>query len=170
MIYTMKRSLNWIFVCLVSLCFLQPIVAAEHFVATDPVGFVWIQKGEACTILVDKQEDKGVLRAVTNLQTDAQKVTGVKPELSNAIAGKRMLIIGSLDSSVWIKQLIQSGKISADDLQGKNEPLYLRISKLSVLIQQFSRGAFVIIDAELDLLQIVEFVYGALDISRDGLF
>lgn len=121
MIYTMKRGLNWIFVCLVSLCFLQPIVAAEHFVATDPVGFVWIQKGEACTLLVDKQEDKGVLRAVTNLQTDAQKVTGVKPELSNAIAGKRMLIIGSLDNSVWIKQLVQSGKISADDLQGKNE-------------------------------------------------
>lgn len=121
MIYTMKKGLNWIFLCLVSLCFLQPIVAAEHFVATDPIGFVWIQKGEACTILVDKQEDKGVLRAVTNLQTDAQKVTGVKPELSNAIAGKRMLIIGSLDNSVWIKQLVQSGKISADDLQGKNE-------------------------------------------------
>lgn len=118
---TMKRNFSWILGCLIGLFFLQPLVATERFVTTDPIGFAWIRKGEACPILVDKQEDKGVLRAVDNLQTDALKVTGMKPELTNAPTGKRMLIIGSLDKSSWIKQLVQSGKINADDLQGKNE-------------------------------------------------
>ncbi len=118
---TMKRNFSWILGCLIGLFFLQPLVATERFVTTDPIGFAWIRKGEACPILVDKQEDKGVLRAVDNLQTDALKVTGIKPELTNAPTGKRILIIGSLDNSSWIKQLVQSGKINADDLQGKNE-------------------------------------------------
>ncbi|WP_300699586.1 glycosyl hydrolase 115 family protein [Bacteroides sp.] len=117
----MKRNFSWILGCLIGLFFLQPLVATERFVTTDPIGFAWIRKGEACPILVDKQEDKGVLRAVDNLQTDALKVTGIKPELTNAPTGKRILIIGSLDNSSWIKQLVQSGKINADDLQGKNE-------------------------------------------------
>lgn len=104
---------------------MQPIVAAERFVTTNPIGFAWIQKGKAYPVLIDKQEDKGVLRAVMNLQTDAQKVTGMKPKLSNVVTEKRMLIIGSLDNSAWIKRLIQIGKINGDDLQGKKEKYIL---------------------------------------------
>ena len=58
---------------------MQPIVAAERFVTTNPIGFAWIQKGKAYPVLIDKQEDKGVLRAVMNLQTDAQRY-GMKPK------------------------------------------------------------------------------------------
>lgn len=117
----MRRNFNWILGCLINLFFLQPLAATERFVATDPIGFAWIQKGEAYPILVDEQEDKGVLRAVDNLQTDALKVTGVTPELTHAPTGKRMLIIGSLENSIWIKQLLQAGKINLSELKGKNE-------------------------------------------------
>lgn len=119
--YAMKREFTKIFFSLIGLFLLQPVVAVERFVSNASIGFAWIQKGEACPVLIDKQEDKGVIRAVMNLQADAQKVTGVKPELSNVVVGNRMLIVGSLENSVWIKQLIRTGKINAADLQGKNE-------------------------------------------------
>lgn len=122
---TMKGVFSRFLLCLIILCLLQPIVAAERFVTTNPIGFAWIQKGKAYPVLIDKQEDKGVLRAVMNLQTDAQKVTGMKPKLSNVVTEKRMLIIGSLDNSAWIKRLIQIGKINGDDLQGKKEKYIL---------------------------------------------
>ena len=118
---TMKREITRIFLSLIGLFLLQPVVAAERFVTNTAVGFAWIQQGKACPVLIDKQEDKGVLRAVMNLQADAQKVTGVKPELTNVLVGNRILIIGSLENSAWIQQLVRTGKINADDLQWKNE-------------------------------------------------
>lgn len=48
------------------------------------------------SIWCDDAEHRGVLLAVRNLQTDFEKVTTVKPELSN-IAGKEVrIIIGRL--------------------------------------------------------------------------
>lgn len=117
----MRQLFIKIFSCSMGLFLLQTAIAAERFVTNSSTGFTWIQKGEAWPVLIDKQEDRGVARAVMNLLTDAEKVTGVKPELRNVVAGNRMLIVGSLENSIWIKQLINTGKINADDLQGKNE-------------------------------------------------
>lgn len=36
-------------------------------------------------ILIDNEEYKGVLRAITNLQTDAQTVTNVKPQITSSV-------------------------------------------------------------------------------------
>lgn len=121
----MKRKLSWIISCLVSLVLLQPLSAAERFVSHEGNGFQWIGQGRACPILVDRQEDKGVMRAVANLQSDANKVSGATPEIVYAASGSRMLIIGSIENSAWIKQLMQSGKINAADLQGKREKYIL---------------------------------------------
>lgn len=104
---------------------MQPLKAAERFVTNDSNGFKWIQEGKSCPILVDNKEYKGVLRAVSNLQADAQAVTGVKPELTNSVTDTQLLIIGSIDNSSWIKQLISTGKIPADELKGKNEKYIL---------------------------------------------
>lgn len=121
----MKRKLSWIISCLVSLVLLQPLSAAERFVSHESNGFQWIGQGRACPILVDRQEDKGVMRAVANLQSDANKVSGATPEIVYAASGSRMLIVGSIENSAWIKQLMQSGKINAADLQGKREKYIL---------------------------------------------
>lgn len=121
----MKRKLSWIISCLISLVLLQPLSAAERFVSHEGNGFQWIGQGRACPILVDRQEDKGVLRAVANLQVDAKKVSGATPEIVYAASGSRMLIVGSIENSAWIKQLMQSGKINAADLQGKREKYIL---------------------------------------------
>ena len=110
---------------LTSIFLMQPLKAAERFVTNDSNGFKWIQEGKSCPILVDNKEYKGVLRAVSNLQADAQAVTGVKPELTNSVTDTQLLIIGSIDNSSWIKQLISTGKIPADELKGKNEKYIL---------------------------------------------
>lgn len=114
---------------LMSWLLLQPLSAVERFVSNDGTHFAWIQNGKAYPILVDQQEDKGVLRAIANLQTDAEKVTGVKPEIRNTISGNKMLIIGSIDHSDWIKQLLSSGKLTASDLQGKREKYIIQTIK-----------------------------------------
>ncbi len=102
----MKRKVSWAIYCVLSLVAFAPsLSAAERFVMNESSSFVWIQQGKACPILVDSQEDKGVLRAVANLQTDAGKVTGVTPEIVNSASGSRMLIIGSVENSSWIRQL-----------------------------------------------------------------
>ena len=77
----MKARISWIFYCLISFMLLPSLSAAERFVTNESNGFIWIQQGKAYPILVDSQEDKGVLRAVANLQTDAGKVTGATPEI-----------------------------------------------------------------------------------------
>lgn len=104
---------------------MNPMVAAERFVGNEPTGFAWIERGKACPLLVDAQEDKGILRAVGNLLADVQRVTGMTPELINAPIGKRMLVVGSIEGSSWIRQLLQAGKISAEELQGKREKYIL---------------------------------------------
>ena len=63
----MKTRISWIFYCLVSFMLLPSLSAAERFVTNESNGFTWIQQGKAYPILVDSQEDKGVLRAVANL-------------------------------------------------------------------------------------------------------
>ena len=86
----MKTKFSWIFYCLVRLLLSQSLSAAERFVTNESNGFVWIQQGKAYPILVDSREDKGVVRAVANLQTDAGKVTGITPEIIHSVAGNRM--------------------------------------------------------------------------------
>ena len=119
------RTIYTIFfwVCFLSLA--QSLIAADTFVTNSTGGFIWIKKGKACPILVDRIEDKGVLRAINNLRGDAKHVTGVRPELSNTASNHRMLIIGSIDNSTWIQQLVKSGKLNITDFQGKREKYIL---------------------------------------------
>ena len=84
----MKKYNFCIILFLASMCWHLPLKAAERFVTNDGVGFEWIQKDKSCPILVDNEEYKGVLRAITNLQTDAQAVTNVKPFITNTVTEK----------------------------------------------------------------------------------
>ena len=98
--------------------------AAERFVAPDGA-FVWIGSGQASPILIDEHEDKGVLRAIQHLQSDAEKVTGVKPLLIDTPSEGNMLIVGSIEHSQWIKELIREGKLDGNALKDKREKYIL---------------------------------------------
>lgn len=123
------RTIYTILFLMCSLSWVQSLFATETFVINGTGGFIWIKDGSACPIIVDEAEDKGVLRAVANLQSDAERVTGVKPESGHASSSNRVFIIGSIDNSTWIQQLVKAGKLNAEDLQGKCEKYILTTVK-----------------------------------------
>lgn len=123
------RTIYTILFLMCSLSWAQSSLAADTFVIHHADGFIWIKDGSACPIIVDEAEDKGVLRAVANLQSDAKRITGVKPESAHTLSSNRIFIIGSIDNSTWIQQLVKAGKLNAADLQGKREKYILTTVK-----------------------------------------
>lgn len=78
--------------------------------------------GKATAIFYDASEDVAVIRAVKDLQSDIQKVTGKLPNLSTLeTSGDSEIIIGTLGDNKIIDQLVASKKIDTKDLKGKWE-------------------------------------------------
>lgn len=108
----------FLFLCVSVLNAAEPFVT---FISADAKLPLVTPQNRSFSIWCDDAEHRGVLLAVRNLQTDFEKVTTVKPELSN-IAGKEVrIIIGSLDKSPLIRQLVKTGKLDGKELRGKNE-------------------------------------------------
>ena len=84
-----------------------------------------VQSGKPVSILFDAHDDEGVGMAVDNLCADFERVSGVKAQLVGT-PEKECVIVGTLHSS-FIKQMVQSGKLSVQDLQGKREKYLLQV-------------------------------------------
>jgi hypothetical protein len=99
--------------------------------ATEP--FITTKKSDDAILLKDKSVkisiftnsniDAGILRAVKNLQSDFQKVTGEQPTILNQISGMNspLIIIGTVGTNSVIDDLIKQKKIDGKSLIGKNE-------------------------------------------------
>ena len=116
----MKKTLS---ISLFSLLLvLLPIMlsAKEKFVFTenDTNHFPLVVNKVPLSIIVDENDDKGVLRAVNTLNEDFRKVAGNTP---NQGKSKYALIIGTVGKSTLIDNLVKQGKIQSTDLQNKNE-------------------------------------------------
>lgn len=106
------------------------LTAAERFVAAgETKGFQWIVQDRACPILADSAEFKGIIRALINLQVDASKVTGVKPDMHHEIQSDKYIIIGSINKNRWIKKMMEQGLIDASSLIGKQEKYIIQTVK-----------------------------------------
>lgn len=118
----MKSFLNCIF--LLSLFFRLPLKAAESFITnekrTDAV--VLKDRTAAPVLLANASLDSGVMRAVYNLQSDFEKVTGNSPSLYHQYSQgtSPVIIIGMLGNPL-IDDLIKQKKIDGKQLKGKNE-------------------------------------------------
>ena len=114
------RAKIYITLCVLAICISSYSEASERFVLYEGEGgFHWIHQGEAHPLLIDEEEDGPVLRAVKDLQSDAQKVTGILPGMIHSPGTAEVIIIGSMQQSRWIKQLIDDGKIDGEQLKGK---------------------------------------------------
>ena len=121
-----KKNL-YLIICLLLL------VVPNTISASDKEQFVFTQKntsyfplavdGKPVSIHTDNSDYKGVLRAVNDLKEDLRKVTGNSPQQG---ATKFTLIIGTVGKSPTIDKLIQTGKIEAKDLKGKNEKYIIK--------------------------------------------
>lgn len=80
------------------------------------------EDGVAC-LYYDDNDHKGVIRAIGDLQTDIESVTGTRPEMKNGEIrlNSTPVIIGTLGKSKLINQLIAAKKLAVTDLNGKWE-------------------------------------------------
>lgn len=118
----MKIKIYIILLGIIAYCISPFLQASDRFVVYEGEGgFSWIYQSKAHPLLIDEKEDGAVLRAVKDLQTDAQKVTGILPEIIHSPRTPAAIIIGSIENSRWIKQLIEDGKINGSALKGKRE-------------------------------------------------
>ena len=87
--------------------------------------FTLVEGGEVTPILLDEKDDVGVAIAAKNLQDDFRKVTGMKAELLHSVKGKRLIVVGSLESR-FVKELVKTKKIDITSLEGKREKYLMR--------------------------------------------
>lgn len=90
--------------------------------------FTIVENGESAQMLIDLNDDPGVIRAFNDLQDDILKVTGVKPVMiSGKVSGvKNVIIAGTIGKSKLIDKLISKKVINADELKGKWEKFIIK--------------------------------------------
>lgn len=96
---------------------------AQSFVTDKKVAgsFVIADAQGTSFLYVDATDCSLAQKAALFLQQDIEAVTGKKPELVNTIpaAAKNIIIIGTIDQSSLIQQLIREKKINVDRIKGK---------------------------------------------------
>jgi len=116
-------------IALIIVFFYSPLRAAEPFITNEKSGNVMIIKEKSITpsFFINATLDAGILRAVHNLQSDFEKVTGSKPVIlnQNPANAAPLFIIGMVGNPV-IDDLIKQKKIDGKELKGKNEKFIIQ--------------------------------------------
>ncbi|SHM04109.1 glycosyl hydrolase 115 family protein [Chryseobacterium polytrichastri] len=102
----------------------QPFITTEK--SSDAI--VIKDKSVQLSFYSDKGIDKGILRAIHNLQSDFQKVTGGFSSLLNQIPAPQspLIIIGTVGTNSIIDELIKQKKIDGNELKGKHEKFIIQ--------------------------------------------
>jgi len=119
---------NYLTLFLLLLSFHLSAIDHKGIVSSElkPGNFPLIQNGIPGKILIDEHDDSAVKIAVANLQKDFGMVSGQQAAVMFQPQGKRLIIIGSLNSQ-YIRQLIKNGKIDEKELKGKNEKYIMTV-------------------------------------------
>jgi hypothetical protein len=126
---------------------------ASHFVLSD-------SKTQAI-LFASSDDHAGVIDALKSLKTDMGKVTGREPNLifNNLSRQKEIVIVGSIDKSPIIAELIKNKKIDVTPIKGKWESFMIQtiespypgVEKALVIVGSDKRGT----------------IYGIYDISKN---
>lgn len=93
-----------------------------------PDSFELVYKNIAAPILIDHSDFSIIHNAAEQLVFDIEKVTNTKSEVyKDKIAGyNKVIIIGSINKSTIIKQLINTHKLNGTELEGKSEKFIIQ--------------------------------------------
>ena len=97
--------------------------ATEQFVSFSSGDIQLAGNGET-TILVDPQDQKGVMIAARNLAEDFGRVTGTNAKVVSS--GDARIVVGTLGHSAEIDQIVKQGIIDRKSLQGKTEKFIIQ--------------------------------------------
>ncbi|TVZ42047.1 glycosyl hydrolase family 115 (putative glucuronidase) [Alteromonadaceae bacterium 2753L.S.0a.02] len=88
-----------------------------------------VDKQGTATLYIDSHDYKGAIRALGDLQSDIEKVTGKRPELVNAPSalGKFAVIAGTIGKSPVIDQLIANKLIKPGRIADKWDAYHLEV-------------------------------------------
>ena len=101
----------------------------QYVTTTDEAGsFALYTKGHSAQLYITSQDYPGVIRALKDLQSDIEKVTGYKPVLSVDTLPKtsNMVLVGTIGKNALIDKLIKEGKIDVSEIEGKWESYIIR--------------------------------------------
>jgi hypothetical protein len=113
-------------------------IGGPSYVTSSPArgDFPLVTGGRAATLIVDAADWPGVVRAVSDLQADVRRVTGVAPSIANALPGRQdrrpgggapdVVIVGTAGRSPLIDGLVTAGKIDTSGIAGKWESFFLQ--------------------------------------------
>ncbi|WP_337968900.1 glycosyl hydrolase 115 family protein [uncultured Flavobacterium sp.] len=117
------------YISLLIICLCNPVKAAEPFITHEKRSNVMViaEKSITPSFFINATFDAGIMRAVYNLQSDFEKVTGTKPVVFNQSPtnASPLIIIGMAGNSV-IDDLIKQKKIDGKELKGKNEKFIIQ--------------------------------------------
>jgi hypothetical protein len=85
--------------------------------------FPLVRGGSATDVFVDAADDPAVLRAAGDLQTDIERVGGVRPRLLHAVPGQaaQLVVVGTIGASPVIDELIARGRLDVSRVRGSWE-------------------------------------------------
>jgi glycerophosphoryl diester phosphodiesterase len=103
----------------------QDMVVEKYAAGAFPV----VSGNAAAAICVDDSDYSLVKRAAAFLQQDIQLVTNKKPAMMSSLSSpaNNIIIIGSVDRSGMIRQLIKNGQFDAEGLRGQWEAYRLQV-------------------------------------------
>jgi len=129
-----RRSRLPALVLLLACCYCLPkagAVGQESYVAaaSAPGDFPLVVKQQAAPIFVDSKDFRGVIRAAGDLQSDLQRVTGLKPGLAEDASHLPpcFILIGTLGKSELLDELVRTHKIDVSAIAGKWESFLLQV-------------------------------------------
>ncbi len=116
---------------LLNIIFLSGNVMAQNYIS-DKGGkddFPIVSQ-TATSIYTDVHDDWLIQKTASLFQEDIEKVTGKKPEIIHTLPLKsaNLIIIGNIQNSTVLKQLIQSKKINADSIQNKWDAYQIEVT------------------------------------------
>ena len=127
--------------------------AKDHvYIATtaDANQFLLSDSKMSTTLVISSEDHLGVIDALKNLKTDIGKVTGREPEIvyTNLPTQKEMVIVGTLDKSPMIAELVKRKKIDVSEIKGQWESFIIQtiespfpgVEKALVIVGSDKRG------------------------------
>jgi len=125
----MNRFSTYILIFLITFSF-NISKAAQPFIMTHKNEDVVVlkEKSSSLSFFADTGIDAGVLRAINNLQSDFERVTGEKPAIfnQNPNLSSPLIIIGIIGTNSMIDDLVKQKKIDGNLLKGKNEKFIIQ--------------------------------------------
>lgn len=118
---------------LLLMCFFSCVstlgMRAEEWVCSEsvPGAFPLVTEKEVAALCYDDGEYAGVVRAIGDLQKDICRVTGRSPRVTMDDGAQLPVIIGTVGRSKRVTELLDSGLLHAEDLEGKWESFVVAV-------------------------------------------